>query len=66
MARDWALFLHLSGVLLFVGGSIAVTALRLLAIGKERPSESAVLLRAVRPLVQLDRIELLINIKKRV
>ena len=53
MARDWALFLHLLGVLLFVGGSIAVTALRLLAIGKERPSESAVLLRAVRPLVPL-------------
>ena len=53
MARDWALFLHLSGVLLFVGSSIAVTALRLLAIGKERPSESAVLLRAVRPLVPL-------------
>lgn len=53
MARDWALFLHLSGVLLFVGGSIAVTALRLLAIGRQRPSESAVLLRAVRPLVPL-------------
>ena len=40
-------------MLLFVGSSIAVTALRLLAIGKERPSESAVLLRAVRPLVPL-------------
>src|SRR4029078_1558646 len=53
MARDWSFVLHLSGVLLFVGGSIAVTALRLLAIGKERPSESAVLLRAVRPLVPL-------------
>jgi uncharacterized membrane protein len=53
MARDWALFLHLSGVLLFVGGSIAVTALRLLAIGRERPSESALLLRSVRPLVPL-------------
>jgi uncharacterized membrane protein len=53
MARDWALFLHLSGVLLFVGGSIAATALRLLAIGRERPSDSAVLLRAVRPLVPL-------------
>ena len=37
MARDWALFLHLSGVLLFVGGSIAVTALRLLAIGRNGP-----------------------------
>ena len=53
MARDWALFLHLAGVLLFVGGSIAVSALRILAIGKERPSESALLLRAVRPLVPL-------------
>ena len=53
MARDWALFLHLAGVLLFVGGSIAVTALRVLAVGKQRPSESALLLRAVRPLVPL-------------
>jgi uncharacterized membrane protein len=53
MARDWALFVHLLGVLAFVGGSVAVAALRLLAIGKERPSESAVLLRAVRPVVPL-------------
>ena len=62
MARDWALFLHLSGVLLFVGGSIAVTALRLLAIGKERPSESAVLLRAVRPLVPVVGTGLLLTL----
>ena len=62
MARDGALFLHLSGVLLFVGGSIAVTALRLLAIGKERPSESAVLLRAVRPLVPLVGTGLLLTL----
>ena len=62
MARDWALFLHLSGVLLFVGGSIAVTALRLLAIGKERPAESAVLLRAVRPLVPLVGLGLLLTL----
>ncbi len=62
MARDWALFLHLTGVLLFVGGSIAVTALRLLAIGKERPSESAVLLRAVRPLVPLVGTGLLLTL----
>ena len=62
MARDWALFLHLSRVLLFVGGSIAVTALRLLAIGKERPSESAVLLRAVRPLVPLVGTGLLLTL----
>ena len=62
MARDWALFLHLSGVLLFVGGSIAVTALRLLAIGKVRPSDSAVLLRAVRPLVPLVGTGLLLTL----
>ena len=62
MARDWALFLHLSGVLGIVGGSIAVTALRLLAIGKERPSESAVLLRAVRPLVPLVGTGLLLTL----
>ena len=62
MARDWALFLHLSGVLVFVGGSIAVTALRLLAIGRERPSESAVLLRAVRPLVPLVGTGLLLTL----
>lgn len=53
MARDWALFLHLTGVLLLVGGSIAVSALRLAAIGRERPSESATLLRAARPVVPL-------------
>ena len=62
MARDWALFLHLSGVLLFVGGSIAVTALRLLAIGKERPSESALLLRSVRPLVPVVGAGLLLTL----
>ena len=62
MARDWALFLHLTGVLVFVGGSIAVTALRLLAIGKERPSDSALLLRAVRPLVPLVGFGLLLTL----
>jgi uncharacterized membrane protein len=53
VARDWALFLHLVGVLVFVGASAAVTAVRLLAIGRRRPSESALLLRAARPLVPL-------------
>jgi hypothetical protein len=32
VARDWALFLHLVGVLFFVGASAAVTALRVLAL----------------------------------
>jgi uncharacterized membrane protein len=62
MARDWALFLHLCGVLLFVGGSIAVTALRLLAIGRHRASESAVLLRAARPLVPVVGAGLLLTL----
>ena len=62
MARDWALFLHLLGVLLFVGASVAVTALRLLAIAKERPSQSALLLQAVRPLVPLLGLGLLLTV----
>ncbi len=62
MSRDWLLFLHILGVLLFVGGSVAVTALRLLAIGKERPSESAVLLRTTRPLVLLVVVGLLLTL----
>ena len=62
MARDLALFLHLSGVLTFVGGAIAVTALRLLAIGKERPGECAVLLRAVRPLIPVMGTGLLLTL----
>ncbi len=62
MSRDWLLFLHLLGVLLFVGGSLAVTAFRLLAIGKERPSESALLLRSTRPLVLLVLIGLLLTL----
>jgi uncharacterized membrane protein len=53
VARDWALFLHLLGVFAMVGGSVAVTALRLGAIGRERPSHSALMLRGARPLVPL-------------
>ena len=60
MSRDWLLFLHLLGVLLFVGGSVGVTALRLLAIGRERPSESVVLLRATRPLIPVVLVGLLL------
>ena len=53
MSEDGILFLHLVGVLLFVGGSIAAGVLRLAAIRRERPSEIALLLRAVRPAVPL-------------
>ncbi len=62
MSRESLLFLHLLGVLLFVGASLGVTALRLLAIGKERPSESAVLLRATRPLVPLVLVGLILTL----
>ena len=53
MSADGILFLHLAGVLLFVGGSIAAAVLRLAATKRERPSEIALLLRAVRPAVPL-------------
>ena len=62
MAREWALFLHLVGVLLFVGASTAVTTLRLLAIGRAQPSQSALLLRAVRPLVPLVGLGLVLTV----
>ncbi len=53
MSEDGILFLHLAGVLLFVGGSITAGVLRLAATRRERPSEIALLLRAVRPAVPL-------------
>lgn len=51
MSADGILFLHLAGVLLFVGGSIAAALLRVAAMRRELPSEIALLLRAVRPVV---------------
>lgn len=53
MGTEWPLFLHLVGAFLFVGGSVTAALLRVAAIGRERPSEQAVLLRAVRPIVPL-------------
>jgi uncharacterized membrane protein len=51
MSENGILFLHLAGVLLFVGGSVAAAVLRRAAMTRERPSEIALLLRAVRPAV---------------
>jgi len=51
MSEDGILFLHLAGVLLFVGGSVAAALLRLAAMRRRRPSEIALLLRSVRPVV---------------
>ena len=51
MGENGILFLHLAGVLLFVGGAVAAAVLRRAAMKRERPSEIALLLRAVRPAV---------------
>lgn len=53
MSEEGILFLHLAGVLLFVGGSVAAGLLRLAAMRRERPSEIALLLRSVRPVVPI-------------
>jgi len=53
MSYHWLLFLHLTGAFLFVSGAVAAAVLRVAALGPERPSEIAVLLRAVRPAVPL-------------
>jgi uncharacterized membrane protein len=53
MSEEGILFLHLVGVLLFVGGSVAAGLLRLAAMRRERPSEIALLLRSVRPVVPI-------------
>lgn len=59
MTVDWLLFLHLAGAFLYVAGAVAAAALRASAIRRERPSEIALLLRAVRPFVPLIGIGLL-------
>ena len=53
MSAEGILFLHLAGVLLFVGGSLAAALLRLAAMRRDRPSEIALLLRSVRPVVPI-------------
>ena len=53
MSENGILFLHLAGVLLFVGGSIAAAVLRAASMHRERPSEIALLLRAIRQAVPL-------------
>ena len=53
MSTQWLLFLHLTGAFLFVSGAVAAAALRLAAMRRERPSEVALLMRAVRPAVPL-------------
>jgi uncharacterized membrane protein len=51
MSTQWLLFLHLTGAFLFVSGAVAAAVLRIAAMHRLRPSEVALLLRAVRPAV---------------
>ena len=53
MSYNWLLLLHLSGAFLFVSGALAAAVLRIAAIRQARPSEAALLLGAVRPVVPL-------------
>lgn len=62
MSADGILFVHLAGVLLFVGGSLAAALLRIAAMRRERPSEIALLLRAVRPVVPVVAVGIAITI----
>jgi uncharacterized membrane protein len=50
---DWLLLVHISGAFLFLSGSVVAGVLALAAMQRERPSEVALLLRLVRPMVVL-------------
>jgi uncharacterized membrane protein len=53
MSYEWLLFLHLVGAFLYVSAAVAAAVLRVAALRRRRPSEVALLLRAVRPAVPL-------------
>jgi len=59
MSVEWLLFLHLVGAFLYVSGAVAAAVLRLAAMRRERPSEVALLLRSVRPVVPVVALGLL-------
>jgi uncharacterized membrane protein len=50
---DWLLLVHILGAFLFLSGSIVAGVLAFAAMQRERPSEVALLLRLVRPMVVL-------------
>jgi uncharacterized membrane protein len=53
MSHDALLFVHLLGAFLFVSGATLAAVLRIAAMRRRRPSEIALLMRAVRPAVPL-------------
>lgn len=62
MSHESLLFLHLGGAFLFVGGSITAAVLRFAAMRRQRPSEIALLLRAVRPAVPIVGLGLVVSV----
>ncbi len=60
MSVESLLFVHLVGAFLYVSGAVAAAVLRLAAMRAERPSEAALLLRAVRPVVPVIALGLLL------
>jgi uncharacterized membrane protein len=48
---DWLLLVHILGAFLFVSGSVVAGILAFAAMQREKPSEVALLLRLVRPVV---------------
>jgi uncharacterized membrane protein len=46
---DWLLMLHITGAFLLIGGSVAAGILNTFALRAERPSDTAFMLRMIRP-----------------
>ncbi len=62
MSTEWPLFIHLIGAFIFIGGSITAALLRVGAMRLTKPSEQAVLLRAVRPAAAVIGVGLVLTI----
>jgi uncharacterized membrane protein len=50
---DWLLMLHITGAFLLIGGSVAAGVLNVFALRAERPSDTALLLRLIRPTIPI-------------
>ena len=59
MSVEWLLFLHLCGAFIYLSGALGAAVLRLTAMRREHPSEIALLMRTVRPLVPIVGLGLL-------
>ncbi|MDQ2982321.1 MAG: DUF2269 domain-containing protein [Actinomycetota bacterium] len=59
---DWLVALHVTGAFLVIGGAVAAGVLNIAAQGRERPSEVALLLGLIRPVVLAVSAGLLITL----